>query len=87
MDSVEANVARLLEGKALEGEVLCDFTLSEQNEAIGNGIIIIIINNVWYSCLKAVGDAIHIPGRSDHLTLYLPPIFLTWKRFYNYQLH
>lgn len=68
MDSIGTNVARLLEGKSLDDEVLCDFTLTEQNEAIGNGIIIIIINNIWYSYPWAVGDTHSRSIRSFNLT-------------------
>jgi hypothetical protein len=42
MDRVEENIRRLLDGLALEdSEDLCDFTLEEQNEAIGN------LNSFW----------------------------------------
>jgi hypothetical protein len=37
MDRVEENIRLLLDGRALEdSQDLCDFTLEEQNEAIGN---------------------------------------------------
>jgi hypothetical protein len=37
MDRVEENIRRLLDGRAIEDSGdLCDFTLEEQNEAIGN---------------------------------------------------
>lgn len=36
MDSIESNLVKLLDGLALQdSEELCDFTLSDQNEAIG----------------------------------------------------
>lgn len=41
MDAVEGNLHLLLDGKDLEDDVLCDFTLADQNEAIGNNGIII----------------------------------------------
>lgn len=42
MDRVEENIRRLLDGRAIEDSGdLCDFTLEEQNEAIGN------LNSFW----------------------------------------
>mgnify|MGYP006989451438 CR=1 FL=1 len=36
MDAVEESIRLLLNGNALEEELSCDFTLADQNEAIGN---------------------------------------------------
>ncbi|KAK6641116.1 hypothetical protein RUM44_012818 [Polyplax serrata] len=41
MDAVEGNIRQLLNGSSLEEEVLCDFTLADQNEAIGNNGILL----------------------------------------------
>lgn len=40
MDSIENNLTMLLDGLALQdGEELCDFSLADQNEAIGMSML------------------------------------------------
>lgn len=53
MESVEGNVLQLLEGRSLDDELLCDFTLSDQNEATGDNII---INNIRTLFPEAIGN-------------------------------
>lgn len=50
MDSIENNLSLLLEGLALQdSEELCDFSLADQNEAIGRLLISYIRHsyNMW----------------------------------------
>lgn len=61
MDTVETSVLRLLDGKGLDGEIFCDFTVADQNEAIGNGII---DSTVCFSFLKAIGKITFQVGKT-----------------------
>lgn len=41
MELMEANIRLLLEGKTLEDELLCDFSLKDQNEAAGMQLTVV----------------------------------------------